>query len=147
MMALVLQSKRGQFVRQGEDCMNIAGGQQFPLPRLEPAHACVALASWAMPIPARVVGDFSRLSAAGAAIAMPTERGGAAALDRQQHFRCCQLIHLRLRSTNACPAQRTMSAISSRGRLMSCACVLPVRDVSASSGLAVALRCRWDRCR
>jgi hypothetical protein len=48
----VLQHERGQFPRQCEDCMHIASGQQFPLTRLEPAHACVALASWAMPIPA-----------------------------------------------------------------------------------------------
>jgi hypothetical protein len=39
-------------------------------------------------------------------------------------FRCCQLIHLRLCSTNACPAQRTISAISTRGRLFNCAPVL-----------------------
>jgi hypothetical protein len=42
-------------------------------------------------------------------------------------FRCCQLIHLRLRSIKDSPAQRTMSAISSSGRLMSCACVLLVQ--------------------
>jgi len=50
------------------------------------------------------------MSAAGAAVAMASKT-----------FRCCQLIHLRLRSTNACPAQRTMSAISTRGRLFNCA--------------------------
>jgi len=48
----VLQCERGQLVRQSENCMHIAGGQQLSFPRLEPAHACVALASWAMPIPA-----------------------------------------------------------------------------------------------
>jgi hypothetical protein len=69
---LVLQGERGQLPRQRENCMDIAGGQKLPFPRLEPAHACVALASWAMPIPARVVGDFGRLSAAGAAVAMST---------------------------------------------------------------------------
>jgi hypothetical protein len=42
-------------------------------------------------------------------------------------FRCCQLIHLRLRCTNACPAQRTMSAISRRGRFFNCACVLAAK--------------------
>jgi len=83
---LVLQRKRGQLPRQRENCMHVASGQQFPLTRLEPAHACLALASWEMPIPARVVGDFGRLSAAGAAVAMSTQRSGATALDGQQHF-------------------------------------------------------------
>ena len=86
MMPLVLQCERGQFARQSEDGMDVAGGQQFPLARLEPASARVALASWAMPVSARVVGDGGRMSAAGAAIAMSTERGGAAALDSQQHL-------------------------------------------------------------
>jgi hypothetical protein len=46
----VLQGKRGQLPRQSEDGMHIAGGQQFPLARLQPAHARVALAAWAMPV-------------------------------------------------------------------------------------------------
>ena len=54
---LVLQGEWGQFARQSEDGMDIASGQQFPLARLEPASARVALASWAMPVSARVVGD------------------------------------------------------------------------------------------
>src|SRR5271166_5130433 len=43
-------------------------------------------------------------------------------------FLCCQLIHLRLCSRNACPAQRTMSATSSSGRLMNGACILQCRE-------------------
>ena len=42
-------------------------------------------------------------------------------------FWCCQLIHLRLCSMKDSPAQRTISAISMRGRLMSCACFLLVK--------------------
>ncbi len=49
---LVLQGERGQFPRQREDGMYVAGGQQFPFARLEPAQARVALASWAMPVSA-----------------------------------------------------------------------------------------------
>jgi len=49
---LVLQCERSQFARQSEDGMDIARGQQFPLARLEPASARVALASWAMAISA-----------------------------------------------------------------------------------------------
>src|SRR6266496_306219 len=33
-------------------------------------------------------------------------------------FSCCPLIHRRLRSTNDCPAQRTISATSRGGRFM-----------------------------
>jgi hypothetical protein len=80
---LVLQGERCQFPRQSEDSMDVARGQQFPFARLEPASTRVALASWAMPVSARVVGDGSRMSAAGAAIAMPTQRSGAAAHDGQ----------------------------------------------------------------
>ncbi len=66
--------------------MDVAGGQQFPLARLEPAPARVALAARAVPVSARVVGDGGRMSAAGAAIAMSAQRGGAAARDSQQHL-------------------------------------------------------------
>src|ERR1700732_1191403 len=39
-----------------------------------------------MPVSARVVGDPGRLSASGAAVAMPAQRRGAAAHDGQQHL-------------------------------------------------------------
>jgi hypothetical protein len=52
---LVLQGERSQLSRQSEDGMYIAGGQQFPFTRLEPAQARVALAPRAMAISARVV--------------------------------------------------------------------------------------------
>jgi hypothetical protein len=48
----VLQCERGQFARQSKHGMDVAGGQQFPLARLEPASARVALASRAMAISA-----------------------------------------------------------------------------------------------
>jgi hypothetical protein len=48
----VLQGERGQFPRQCEDGMDVASGQQFPLARLKPAQARVALASRAMAISA-----------------------------------------------------------------------------------------------
>jgi hypothetical protein len=60
----------GQFPRQCEDGMRIASGQQFPFARLEPVHTRVALASWAMSVSARVVGDLGRVFAAGAVVAM-----------------------------------------------------------------------------
>ena len=53
----VLQCERGQLARQGKDGMHIAVGQQFPPARVEPAQPRVALASWTMPVSARVVRD------------------------------------------------------------------------------------------
>jgi len=49
---LVLQCKRGQMPRQSEHGMDVACGQQFPLARLEPAPARVALTAWAMSVSA-----------------------------------------------------------------------------------------------
>src|ERR1700678_2508438 len=67
----ILQCQRSQFPRHGKDDVHVAGGQQLPLPRLKPAQAGVALAPWAMPVAARVVGDGS-MSAVRAPIAMST---------------------------------------------------------------------------
>jgi hypothetical protein len=50
---LVLQSQRRQFTRKSEDGVHVSCGQQFPLPRSEPAQAGVALALGAMPVAAR----------------------------------------------------------------------------------------------
>ena len=67
---LVLQGERGQFARQREDGMHIAGGQKFSFARLEPAQTRVALAFWTMPVATRVVRDGGGTSAASAAITM-----------------------------------------------------------------------------
>jgi len=49
----VLQREWSQFSRQGEDNVDIAGGEQFAFPRLKPAQAGIALAPWAMPVTTR----------------------------------------------------------------------------------------------
>jgi len=82
---LVLQGKWGQFAREGEDDMHVAGGEQLALAGFEPAHTGVALTSWAMPITARIVRDGG-MSATGALIAMSAQRRGAATGDGQQHL-------------------------------------------------------------
>src|SRR5882672_10565708 len=82
----ILQCERGQFPRQGEDDVHVAGGQQLSLTRLEPAQARVALTLGAVPVTARVVGDGGRMSAAGTAITVSAQRGGAAACNGQQHL-------------------------------------------------------------
>src|SRR5882724_3924337 len=81
----ILQCERSQFPREGEDDVHVTGGQQLAFPCLEPAQARVALAPWAMPVPARVVRDGG-MSAVRALIAMSTQRSSAAACNGQQHF-------------------------------------------------------------
>src|ERR1017187_242599 len=83
--SLVVQGKRSQFTRKGEYRMDIARGQQLPFALLQPTDAGVALAPWAMPVATRVIRDGG-VPAAGALIAMPAQRGGAATRDRQQHL-------------------------------------------------------------
>ena len=83
--SLVLQRERSEFARKRKHDMHIARRQQFSFPCLEPAQARVALESWAMAVTTRVIRDGS-MSAFRALIAMSTERGGAAARDRRQHF-------------------------------------------------------------
>ena len=50
--AFVLQGKRRKLPRQCEDHVDVAGGQQFFLPRCEPAVAGIRLALWAVPVAA-----------------------------------------------------------------------------------------------
>src|ERR1017187_351203 len=145
---LVLQCERGQFPRQCEDGVYIASGQQFPFARLKPASARVALAPRAMSIPARVVGDGGRMSAAGAAVAMPTQRSGAAAHNGQQHLLVLP-VDPPAAVFNKCLSSTANNVGHLQQRLVVQLCCCPPWEerVSASSGLAVALRCRWDRCR
>ena len=62
--ALVLESEGRELTGQREDEVYVAGGQQFLLPCLEPAHASVRLASGAMPVATRVIGDGRGVAAA-----------------------------------------------------------------------------------
>src|SRR5712691_9457634 len=65
----ILQGERSEFSRESKDDVDVAGGEQLPLPRLEPAQAGVALTLGAMPVTARVVRDDG-MSAVRALIAM-----------------------------------------------------------------------------
>ena len=145
---LVLQCERSQFTREGEDGMDIACGQKFPFARLEPASARVALATRAMSVSARVVGDGGGVSAAGAAIAMAAQRGGAAAHDGQQHLPVLP-VDPPAAAFHKCLSCTANNIGHLQERPVVQLCFFPPweANVSASSGLAVALRCRWDRCR
>ena len=143
----VLQCERSQFPRQGEDDVHVAGGQQLPFPRLEPAQAGVALAPWAMPVATRVVRD-GRMSAVRALIAMSTQRGGAAARDGQQHLFVLPVDPLATAFNEGLSCTANDVGHLQRWPVHAfCVCSPSPRIVSASSGLPVALRCRRERCR
>jgi hypothetical protein len=144
--ALVLQRERSEFTGKGEDDVDIAGGQQFLFTRLEPAQTRVRLASRTMPVATRVVGDGCRISAVGTAIAMAAERGGAAARDREQDL-------LMLPGDPAATAVKKLlpctandiGQLQRRPVYVLRICSPAAVSVSASNGLAVALRCRCER--
>lgn len=83
--ALVLQCQWGEKMREGEDDVGVAGGQQFLLAICQPTLTCVALALWAMPVSARVVRDGA-ISAVGAVVDMAAERSRAATFDGGQYL-------------------------------------------------------------
>jgi hypothetical protein len=114
--ALVLECERSEFTRQREDEVHVAGGQLFLFACLEPAHTSVRLASGAMPVATRVIGDGRGVAAGGTAVAMAAESGGGQRVIASSTFWCCQVIQRWLRSMKLCPALRTISAISSGGR-------------------------------
>ena len=146
--ALVLEREGSEFTRQGEDEVHVADGQQFPFACLEPAQTRVRLASWTMPVTARVIGDGRRMSAGGAAIAMAAQCGGAAAGDREQDL-------LMLPGDPAAAAlhkgwtgsANNIGHLQRRPVYVRRICSPGAGRVSASSGLAVALRWRCERCR
>ncbi len=80
---LVLQSQGRQAMREGENEVHVASGQDFAAARLDPTVAGVGLALGAVPIAAAVEGDDA-MPAAGTAIQMSTKGGGSAALDGRQ---------------------------------------------------------------
>jgi hypothetical protein len=146
--ALVLQCEWREFTGQSEDDVHIADGQQFLFARLEPAQTRVRLASRTMPVATRVVGDGRRMSAVRTAIAMTAERGSAATRDREE-----DLLMLP-GDPAATPFKKFLPRIANNiGQLQRRPiyvlriCSPGVVSVSASSGLAVALRCRCERWR
>src|ERR1019366_5107584 len=77
---LVLQHQGRHLMGQREDDVEVRHGQQLSGARGQPSGACVALALGTVPVAARVIGD-GLMSAAGASIAMTSERSRAATDD------------------------------------------------------------------
>src|ERR1700730_1987213 len=65
--------------------MHVRRREKFPATLFQPTVACARLTLWTVAISARVERDGA-ISAAGALIEMPAERGGATAPNGQQHF-------------------------------------------------------------
>jgi hypothetical protein len=82
---LVLQGELGELVREGEDNMDIGDRQEFVLASGDPTIAGSALALWAMPIAATVIGDGA-IAAARALVAVPAQSRRATACDGTEDF-------------------------------------------------------------
>ena len=81
---LVLQREPRELVRQREDDMMVADGQELLLPFGQPLVARVGQALRTVPIATRVVRDGA-MGTVGAAIEMATQRGRTAACDGTEH--------------------------------------------------------------
>ena len=68
-------------MRQGEDHVDIAGGQKVPAARFQPMVASIGLTLRAVPVATRIVGDGA-MPAGGTLIHVAAECGGSAAQDR-----------------------------------------------------------------
>src|SRR5271165_1626869 len=81
----VLEDQRAEFVRQGEDDVEVRYGQQLSRTRGQPLGARVPLALGTVPIAARVEGD-GLMAAASALVEMTAQCRGAAADDGIEHL-------------------------------------------------------------
>jgi len=79
---LVLKCEWCQRMREREDDVNVARGQELFTACLDPAHSGVGLTLGAVPVSTRVVRDGA-MPATGTLIQMPAESSRAAALDRR----------------------------------------------------------------
>ena len=82
---LVLQDKSREFVRQGEDDVEVRNWQQLSRSLSHPSDACAPLAPWTVPVPARVVRD-GLMAAARALITMAAQGRSAASGDGIEHL-------------------------------------------------------------
>lgn len=80
-LLLVLKGDRGDLLRQGEDEMEIADGQKVCLSGGKPITAGLALAFWAMPIAAGIIGNADGVAVL-TLLDMPAQASGPAHLDR-----------------------------------------------------------------
>src|SRR6266487_2978968 len=83
--SFVLQNQSRELVRQSEDDVEVRHRQQLSRPGSHPSGACVPLASWAVPVPARVVRN-GLMAAARALITMAAQGRCATSDDSIEHL-------------------------------------------------------------
>src|SRR5271165_1404240 len=144
----VLQSQRRQLGRQSENDMHVGRGEKFAAPCLKPVFAGTGLTLRAMPVSATVIRDGGAMSTAGALIDMTAECGGATARNGQQDLDMGPADPLAVALEESCSGRADqVGHLQKRPAHELCLRPPCAENVSASSGLAVALRCRWERCR
>jgi hypothetical protein len=99
----VLVGDVGDRSRQGEDDMEVGHRQQLGSAVGEPLLGSGGLALWAMPIAAGVVRD-AQVGAGFAALDMPAQRRGSAALDRRHDLELAEAHTAGMRRTPRRPA-------------------------------------------
>src|SRR6476660_144350 len=149
---LVLQRQRGQFMRQSEDNMHVRCRQQLAFPCFDPPVPCIGLTPRAMPVTAGVKGD-SLMAAGCALIDVSAESGRTASLDGSQHFQMqpVEPVPISIDKLSPCVANQIShlhgwplhQLLSPPVWLLS----LAGFSDSPSSGLAVLLSRRLERCR
>ena len=89
---LTVQECRWRLIKSGPGPVYWSSdGQQLAFALLEPAQAGVALASWAMPVAARVIGDGG-MPAVRALVAVATQAAVRQRVIASSTLRCCPLI-------------------------------------------------------
>ena len=107
---LVLQSERGKLMRQGEDHMEVADGQDFGLPLGHPAVASRGLALGAMAVTAGVIRDGSSWPHLVHRSRWPPSAAVRQRAMARSTFRCDQCSQRRLFSMK--PAPRSANDVS-----------------------------------
>src|SRR5580700_374127 len=127
--------------------MDVARGEKFLTTRLEPTVASIGLTLWAVSIPAAVVRDGRTVPAVGALIEMPAQGGGATARDGPQHLEVLPGDPFTAAfDESASRGANQIGHLEGRPVHHSLCATLPF-SWSESRGLAVALRCGWERWR
>jgi hypothetical protein len=86
---LIVEGDRGDLGGEREHDVEVTDREQVGLARFEPAARGGALAPWAVPVAAAVIGD-PPVAAVGTGLHVAAERGGAAMLDRRHDLELMQ---------------------------------------------------------
>ena len=127
--------------------MDVTRGEKLLTTRLEPTVAGIGLTLRAVPVAATVVGDGRTVPTVDALIEMPAQSGGATARDGSQHREVLPSDPLAALFDEGASRGANQIGRLEGGRFIYSLCGTFSFSLSASRGLAVALRCRWERWR